>query len=24
MSNAGIKEPNPGFNLHVVSVGYLF
>jgi len=24
MSNAGIREPNPGFNLHVVSVGYLF
>ena len=24
MSNAGLKEPNPGFNLHVVSVGYLF
>jgi len=24
MSNAGIKEPNPGFNLHVLSVGYLF
>jgi hypothetical protein len=24
MSNAGIKEPNPGFNLHVVFVGYLF
>jgi hypothetical protein len=24
MSNAGIKEPNPGFNLHVVSIGYLF
>jgi len=24
MSNAGLKEPNPGFNLHVLSVGYLF
>jgi hypothetical protein len=24
MSNAGIKEPNPGFNLHVVAIGYLF
>jgi hypothetical protein len=24
MSNAGIREPNPGFNLHVFSIGYLF
>lgn len=24
MSNSGIREPNPGFNLHVVSLGYLF
>jgi hypothetical protein len=24
MSNAGIKEPNPGFNLHVFSIAYLF
>lgn len=24
MSNGGIKEPNPGFNLHILSVGYLF
>jgi hypothetical protein len=24
MSNAGIREPNPGFNLHILSVGYLF
>lgn len=24
MSNGGIREPNPGFNLHVLSVGYLF
>lgn len=24
MSNAGLREPNPGFNLHVLSVGYLF
>lgn len=24
MSNAGIREPNPGFNLHVLSVSYLF
>jgi hypothetical protein len=24
MSNAGIKEPNPGFNLHVVAIAYLF
>jgi len=24
MSNAGIREPNPGFNLHVLSVGCLF
>jgi len=24
MSDAGIREPNPGFNLHVFSIGYLF
>jgi hypothetical protein len=24
MSNAGIREPNPGFNLHILSIGYLF
>jgi lipid A 3-O-deacylase len=24
MSNAGIKEPNPGLNLHVLAVSYLF
>jgi len=24
MSNAGIREPNPGFNLHILSVGYVF
>lgn len=24
MSNAGIREPNPGFNLHVICLGYLF
>ncbi|MEY2428504.1 MAG: hypothetical protein QOJ40_1389 [Verrucomicrobiota bacterium] len=24
MSNAGISEPNPGLNLHVVAVSYLF
>jgi hypothetical protein len=24
MSNAGLKEPNPGFNMHVFSIGYLF
>jgi hypothetical protein len=24
MSNAGIREPNPGFNLHVLSISYLF
>jgi Lipid A 3-O-deacylase (PagL) len=24
MSNGGIKVPNPGFNVHVISIGYLF
>ena len=24
MSNAGIREPNPGFNLHIASISYLF
>jgi hypothetical protein len=24
MSNAGIREPNPGLNLHVFAVSYLF
>jgi Lipid A 3-O-deacylase (PagL) len=24
MSNAGLRKPNPGFNLHVLSVGYVF
>ncbi len=24
MSNAGIKEPNPGFNLHTFAIAYLF
>jgi hypothetical protein len=24
MSNAGIRKPNPGFNLHMLSISYLF